>query len=56
MYINIKDYKIALLLSFSNSNYHNNLIDKIYFSEDEKNLINNNAYNIIKEFHKIKIK
>jgi hypothetical protein len=48
IYVIIRDNKIALFMPFSNSNYHNNWFDKIYFSEEEKKLIKDQGYNKVK--------
>ena len=48
IYVIIRDNKIVLFMPFSNSNYHNNWFDKIYFSEEEKKLIKEQSYNKVK--------
>ena len=48
IYVIIRDNKIALFLPFSNTNYHNNWFDKIYFSEEEKKLIKEQGYDKVK--------
>ena len=51
IFVIIENNKLQLYLPFSNANYKNNWYKNIYFSEEEKELIDNNDYNKIK--HKL---
>lgn len=48
VFVMIRDNKLALYLPFSNAHFKNNWYNKIYFSEEEKRLLQTNDYNKIK--------
>jgi len=49
IFVIIKDNKLVTYLPFSNINYKNNWYKKVYFSEDEKKLLEENDYRSIKD-------
>lgn len=48
VFVMIRDNKLALYLPFSNAYFKNNWYNKIYFSEEEKKLLQSNDYEKIK--------